>query len=71
MRKNKNEDYWFTWGFKQISFWQKEESNKLKRVKKAQDRKSIHEGICEECGAQDFLYRINGMLICESCRNSM
>jgi len=49
----------------------KEEANKLKRVKKAKDRKSIHEGICEECGAQDFLYRINGMLICESCRNSM
>ena len=49
----------------------KEESDKLKRVKKAKERKSIHEGICEECGAQDFLYRVNGMLICESCRNSM
>jgi len=48
----------------------REESNKLKRLKKATERTPT-EGICEECGAQDFLYRINGMLICESCRNSM
>ncbi|MFC1710630.1 cyclic nucleotide-binding/CBS domain-containing protein [Nanoarchaeota archaeon] len=49
----------------------KEETKKLKRVKKAKDRRSIYEGICEECGAQDYLYRVNGMLICESCRGSM
>ena len=49
----------------------REQSEKLKRVKKAKERKTINEGICEECGARDFLYRVNGMLICEHCKNSM
>ena len=48
----------------------REEARKLKRVKKAQSKSFIPEGICEECGSQDILYRINGMLICESCKNS-
>ena len=48
----------------------REEARKLKRVKKAQNKSSIPEGICEECGSQDILYRVNGMLICESCKNS-
>ncbi|MBU1129463.1 MAG: CBS domain-containing protein [Nanoarchaeota archaeon] len=48
----------------------REESRKLKGLQKLKE-KSPSEGICEECGAQDFLYRINGMLICESCRNAM
>ncbi len=48
----------------------REESRKLKGLKKLKQKTAV-EGICEECGAQDFLYRINGMLICESCRNSM
>ncbi|MFA4952680.1 MAG: CBS domain-containing protein [Candidatus Pacearchaeota archaeon] len=47
----------------------REESEKLKRIKKAKER--IIEGICEECGNTDFLYRFNGMLICENCRNSL
>ena len=42
-------------------------SKKLKRVKKAQN---IIEGICEECGNNDLLYRFNGMLVCENCRDS-
>ena len=46
----------------------REEWKKLRRVKKA---KTSSEGICEECGAQDILYRANGMLVCESCRNSI
>jgi len=45
----------------------REESKKLKRVKKAQ--KEI-DGICEECGNRDFLHRFNGMLICESCKDT-
>ena len=49
----------------------REETQKLKRIKKAKDRKSAHEGICEECGNQDILSKINGMFICESCKNSM
>ena len=49
----------------------REESEKLKRVKIARQTKKMNEGICEECGGQDFLHRVNGMLICESCKNSM
>jgi len=49
----------------------REETKKLKRVKKAQERRSIHEGICEECGNQDILSMVDGKFICESCRNSI
>ncbi len=49
----------------------RQEATKLKRIKKAKSREFMREGICEECGAQDILYRINGMLICESCKNSI
>lgn len=49
----------------------KEEAKKLKRMKKVKDRKFMHEGICEECGNTDILYRVHGMLICESCKNSI
>ena len=45
------------------------EAEKLKRLKKAKDRKSMHDGICEECGNQDLLKKVNGMMICESCRS--
>ncbi|MAG78862.1 hypothetical protein CMI40_00610 [Candidatus Pacearchaeota archaeon] len=48
----------------------REETEKLKRVKKARDKKLSQEGICEECGNQNILYRSEGMLICDSCRNS-
>ena len=48
----------------------REEVKKLKRIKKAKERSPV-EGICEECGETDFLYRVHGMLICESCRNSI
>lgn len=49
----------------------REETKKLKRIKEAKDRKFMHEGICEECGNTDILYRVHGMLICESCKNSI
>ncbi len=45
----------------------REEKNKLKRIK-AKER--IKEGICERCGNHDFLYKIDGLLICESCRKN-
>lgn len=45
----------------------REEARKLRSVK---SMKQDFQGICEECGEQDFLYRVNGMLICESCKNS-
>lgn len=49
----------------------REESNKLKLIKKAKERKSSYEGICEECGSQDFLYKVHGMLVCESCKEML
>jgi|TARA_B100001971_G_scaffold113979_1_gene104966 CBS domain-containing protein len=48
----------------------REEVKKLKRVKKAREKKVRDEGICEECGNQDTLYRFNGMLVCDSCKSS-
>ena len=46
----------------------REESEKLKRIKEAEKRR---EGICEECGNQGILFRYNGMLVCESCRDAI
>lgn len=43
-----------------------EESAKLKRFKK----RKVSDGICEECGSRDMLIEFNGMMICESCRDS-
>jgi CBS domain-containing protein len=47
----------------------KEETNKLNRIKKA-ERRTMTEGLCEECGNQDTLFKIDGALICENCMNS-
>lgn len=46
----------------------REESEKLRRLKKI-SRKTYGEGICEECGQTDVLYKVDGMLLCESCAN--
>lgn len=46
----------------------REQSRKLKLIQKNKERKSVKEGVCEECGNHDLLYKINGMLICESCK---
>ncbi len=46
----------------------REESDKLKRIKKA---KQLSEGICEECGNHDLLYHEDGRIICDSCRRNM
>jgi len=48
----------------------REEQEKLKRIKR-KDLPVIEDGICEECGKRGPLYRSHGMLICESCRNSI
>jgi CBS domain-containing protein len=48
----------------------REESRKLKLVQKAKERTLSHEGVCEECGNHDILYKVNGMLVCESCKDS-
>jgi len=48
----------------------REEQEKLNRIKRKEVAVTEH-GICEECGERDILYRFNGMLVCESCKNSM
>ena len=45
----------------------REETKKLKRVK---SKSAVQEGMCEGCGNHDILHRFNGMLVCESCRDS-
>jgi CBS domain-containing protein/predicted Zn-ribbon and HTH transcriptional regulator len=49
----------------------REETEKLKRIKKAKNREFMHEGECEECGATDILQKIDGRLLCSSCASSM
>jgi len=46
----------------------REESEKLKRIKKIRDYPEKHEGICEECGNVEMLYEVEGILICDSCK---
>jgi CBS domain-containing protein len=45
----------------------KEEENKMRRLKFKVSSKE-EEGICEECGNQDALYSVNGLIVCSSCR---
>jgi len=47
----------------------REESKKIKRIKKAKER-IIREGTCEECGNHGAICKVDGLLICESCMNS-
>ena len=49
----------------------REEQEKLKRIKRVKDLAVTEDGICEECGRRGPLYRVHGMLICESCRSSI
>jgi CBS domain-containing protein len=44
-----------------------EESEKMRRLEDAKERVVFRDGICEECGSRDALYRVNGSLICSSC----
>ncbi len=46
----------------------KGESEKLEKIKKTEKRR---DGICEECGNEGILFRVNGMLVCESCKDSI
>ena len=50
----------------------REERNKLKRIKKSRGKgeKDV-EGVCEECGVDDLLYRVNDVLLCEACKSSI
>ncbi len=46
----------------------KDQTRKLKRVK---EKNFVRSGICDECGERDVLYMVNGMYVCESCRNKI
>jgi len=50
----------------------KEEKDKLRRkASRILERGWLKEDMCEECGNFDLLYKQDGRLICESCRNEM
>lgn len=44
----------------------REESEKLKRIKNLKER--AYEGVCEECGNYNSLYKSGEGMVCESCR---
>jgi hypothetical protein len=46
----------------------KEESEKFKRKKHPEQ---YNLGICEECGNEDLLEKIDGIMLCETCRDKM
>ena len=50
----------------------KEEAEKLKRHETMADKpESLRQGICEECGNYDWLYKVDNRVICESCMDEM
>jgi signal-transduction protein with cAMP-binding, CBS, and nucleotidyltransferase domain len=44
----------------------KEESEKLKRMK---GERWVKDGVCEECGNFDILYKVDSRLICLACKD--
>lgn len=49
----------------------REEKEKLKRRAFRTERRGFRDGLCEECGEFDLLYKTDGRLICENCREIM
>ena len=50
----------------------REEKEKLKRRDLREGNRSwLREGMCEECGDLNLLYKINGVLVCEDCRENI
>jgi len=48
----------------------REEEDKIKRSKSAM-RGEFLESSCEECGNYDILHKVDGRMICESCKDAM
>jgi len=48
----------------------REEQEKLKRIEQIKEG-DFTEGVCESCGGRDVLSKLNGMMVCESCKNSI
>lgn len=49
----------------------REEAEKLRRFRKAKDRKDVYEGECDCCGTQGILSKKNDKLVCEKCMHSI
>jgi CBS domain-containing protein len=50
----------------------RDEEEKLKRREMLADRpESLRQGLCEECGNYDWLYKVDGRVMCESCMDEM
>ena len=52
----------------------KEQEEKIRRrdsLGRNANLRSSREGLCEECGNYDLLYKVDGGVICESCRDDM
>lgn len=49
----------------------REETQKLKRLREIKAKKVVQEGICSQCGNYGSLYDVDGVLLCESCANSI
>jgi len=47
----------------------REESEKLKRARG--EERWVKEGICEECGNYDILYKVDDRLLCETCKDNV
>lgn len=45
----------------------REETEKLKLIKKSKYSEYMHEGTCEKCGVTDILQKIDGRLLCNTC----
>ena len=48
----------------------REETEKIKRMKNLKQKSVVDQGVCEECGNLDRLYRSGGILLCENCISS-
>ena len=48
----------------------KEESEKLERIRHG-GKRMLRQGMCEECGNFDILFKIDGRLLCETCKDRM
>ena len=49
----------------------REGTKKLNALQLKGKRHSIQEGVCDECGRGDFLFKTDGRMICSNCRDAM
>jgi len=50
----------------------REETEKRNKIEESRKGKGFEtEGVCDECGNVDILYRMDGMMVCGSCREAI